>query len=145
MARNSNDLSVADLQRLLNDRESKLKDLRKRQKALQKELDVVDRRIDQLEGRGTGAGRRRKSGAAVKRPENVKSLHAYVTELLAKNRQGFTLEQLATKVLGAGYNTNSSNFKNVLYQCVYNSKQVKHDDKSGTYKLVRASKGKAAK
>lgn len=145
MVRNSKDLSVADLQKLLNDRQSQLTSLEKRRKRLQKELDVVERRIDELEGRGGTPGRRRTTRRGVKRPNNVQSLHAYVKETLGKNRAGLSLEDLANSVLGAGYKTNSSNFKNVLYQCVYNSKEVKHDDKSGTYKLVKASRGKSTK
>ena len=146
MVRNSKDLSVADLQKMLNDRQSQLTSLEKRRKRLQKELDVVERRIDELEGRGGRAtGGRRRTRNGVKRPQNEKSLHAYVKELLGKKRQGLSLEDLANEVLGAGYKTHSTNFKNVLYQCVYNSKEVKHDEKTGTYKLVKAAKGKASK
>jgi hypothetical protein len=144
MARSARELSMSDLQRMLNDRKSQLGSLEKRRERLQKELDVVDRRIDELEGRGGGAVRSRTRRRAIKRPENVKSLHAYVKETLAKNKKGLTLEELSNKVLSAGYKTNSTNFKNVLYQCVYNSSEVRHDEKSGTYKLVKPQTEKAA-
>jgi len=142
MARNARDLSVIELQRLLNVRQSERKSLDKRRQKLQKELDVVERRIAQLEGLGHGPrGARR----AVKRPDNVKSLHEFVKDALSRNKKGCTLEELANKVLSAGYKTHSSNFKNVLYQCIYNSKEVKHDDKTGKYQLVKPVKRKAKK
>ena len=134
-----------DLQRLLNDRQSQRKSLDIRRKRLQKELDVVEGRIDELEGQGRGPRRRRGGRRAVKRPNNVKSLHEFVKDVLSKNKKGCSLKDLIDNVLSAGYKTNSSNFKNVLYQCVYNSKDVKHDDKTGAYRLVKPANRKAKK
>ena len=143
MPRNTRELSVTELERLLKDRHSQRKSLEKRRQRLQKELDVVERRIDELEGRGPGRRPGRKARRPVRRAHNVKSLHQFVKDALSKNGKGYSLEELANSVLSAGYKTHSSNFKNVLYQCVYNSKEVKHDAKTGTYQLVKPAKKKA--
>jgi chromosome segregation ATPase len=132
MAKNTKDLSVADLQRLLDDRKSQLNDLHKQRDKLYSDLANVEQRINSLRGRGKvyGAGRGRK---AAKRPKNSKSLRDVVTELLTKNKKGFTLAKLMEKVLKSGYKSNSSDFKNVLYQCLYNADEFTHDAKTGKY------------
>lgn len=68
-------------------------------------------------------------------------LSAFVREALKGQRGGLTLAQIGEAVQSAGYQSTSSNFKNVLYQCLYNmtSKDtLKHNDSNGTYKLASA-------
>jgi len=132
MAKNTKDLSVADLQRLLDDRKSQLNDLHKQRDRLYSDLANVEQRINSLRGRkgAYGVGRGRKAG---KRPKNAKSLRDVVTELLTKNKNGYTLAKLMEKVLKSGYKSNSTDFKNVLYQCLYNADEFSHDAKTGKY------------
>jgi hypothetical protein len=56
-------------------------------------------------------------------------------EILSASQQGLTLADLAEQVRAAGYQTASQHFRNVLYQCVYNTKDVFHDDSTGTYRM----------
>jgi len=58
-----------------------------------------------------------------------------VTEILGKNKAGFSLAKLSEKVLATGYKSSSHDFKNVLYQCLYNTTSIVHDAESGTYRL----------
>jgi hypothetical protein len=37
--------------------------------------------------------------------------------------------------LATGYKSGSSNFKNVLYQTLYNDSKIVHDRKTGNYRL----------
>ena len=133
----SKELSVAVLERLLTKRRSLLDTLTRRRDQLRKNLEKIEHRIASLAGRnGGGPGkvtRRRK------RPKNAKPLHQVVTEILSKSKTGFPLAKLAQKVLASGYKSNSSNFTNVLYQCLYNDSKIVHDGKTGNYRLKGAT------
>lgn len=134
MVKGVSGLSVAELERILSNRKSKLDTLTKKKTKLQKDLTRVEEEITQLVGRqsAVAAGGRRK---VLKRPKNAKPLSQFVTEILSKNKKGLTLAGLSEKVLESGYKTYSSNFNNVLYQCLYNSESFYHDEESGCYRL----------
>ena len=129
----SKELSVAVLERLLTKRRSLLDTLTRRRDQLRKNLEKIEQRIASLAGRnGGGPGkvtRRRK------RPKNAKPLHQVVTEILSKSKSGIPLAKLSEKVFATGYKSGSSNFKNVLYQCLYNAPKIVHDGKSGNFRL----------
>ena len=135
--RKGQNLSLADLERLLDSRKTQLEGLLRKKDRLASDLSNVEGEISSLEGRSSGRGvvRRTRAGTG-KRPKNAKSLSDTVVDILTKNKKGFSLADLADRVLTTGYKTNSSDFKNVLYQCLYNSKNVAHDEKTGTYKLT---------
>ena len=137
MAKIPRDLSVSELERLLNDRQSEITQLIKRREKLQREMDQLDNRISQLSGGRTIHRTRDQGRSAVQRPKNERSLREVVTDILTKNKKGFPLAKLTDKVLAAGYRSSSHDFKNVLYQCLYNSDSVKHDEKTGHYMLVK--------
>jgi len=129
------DLSVVELERLLNSRKSELDTLLKQKQRLAADLSRVEGRINSLVGKGGRFPIAGKNAGTIKRPKNAKSLHATVIELLTKNKKGYPLAKLSEKVLSTGYRTHSADFKNVLYQCLYNSKRIAHDSKSGHYRL----------
>jgi hypothetical protein len=126
MAKTSTDLTVADLERILNARRSALRELTKRRAKVQKDLDKIDAEIQQL----TGTTSRRRG----RRTRNARSLRLTVLDLLKKNKKGYSLADLAKLILDGGYKTASTNFRNVLYQCLYNTPGVYHDESSGTYR-----------
>lgn len=126
-------ISVAELERILLSRKQQLDELQQRRASLVAELGRVDEELAQIQGA-------RKStvtpGATrAPKPVNAKSLREYVVEILGRSKRGMSLSHLSEKVLAAGYHTESSNFRNVLYQCLYNTKDVYHDEESGTYRL----------
>jgi hypothetical protein len=134
MPKTARPLSVAELERMLNSRKTELETLIKKRDKLKKDLATVEKRIRTLQGvpaTTSPSGR----GKAPSRPKNVKPLHQFVTDILAKHKKGLPLAELAKQVLDAGYKTNSKNFKNTLYQCLYNSKAITHDAKTGKYQL----------
>lgn len=126
-------LTVAELERILLRRKQELEGLIRRRDRLREELAALDRRIAELQGS------RPPTPVAVRRPRNTVSLRQTVVDLLSSAGEGFTLAQLADKILETGYQTSSQNFRNVLYQCLYNMPQVFHDEATGTYKLRAAS------
>ena len=139
------DCSVFELERILKARRTELEDLIKRREKKLKELSLLETRIKVLEGRKQAAGRtkRRKSQ---KRAKNAQSLRSTVTEVLSRNKTGIALDPLSQRILATGYKSNSGNFKNVLYQCLYNNKEFVHDKKTGLYRVnSKSSKNGSAK
>ena len=130
MSRESAILSVAELERLLRDRKSKLNDLVRRRTKLQRELEQIERQILELEGKSDSSVIR-----AAKRPRNEKTLAEVVNEVLNRNKSGLTLSALAERVFATGYRSSSTNFNNVLYQCLYNAEEIVHDPETGKYSL----------
>jgi hypothetical protein len=126
MAKASADLTVAELERILTTRRSALQELNKRRAKVQKELDKIDGEIHILTG--TSGGRRGR------RTRNKLSLREMVLDLLKKSKKGYTLADLSRTILDSGYKTASTNFRNVLYQCLYNTSGIYHDDATGTYR-----------
>lgn len=127
------EFTVADLEKILNAKKVQVEELAKKRAQLQKQLAQVDAEIQAL----IGTTRRPLPGTGRRGPRtrNEKSLRDHVLEILSKAKKGHTLAELAEQVQAAGYHTASSNFRNVLYQCLYNTKDVYHDEASGTYKL----------
>lgn len=134
MARNSRDLSVAELERLLDRRKSKLSNLNKKRDSLQKQLTNVETQIVALEGKPTDG--RKRGRRSRKRPKNEKPLQEVVSDVLRRTKRGYTLSDLSEKVLEAGYKSNSTDFKNVLYQCIYKAEEIVHDEETGRYRLA---------
>ena len=129
MAKSAGGLSVAELERILEDRKVKAVELSKRREELQKEIDEIDRQILELMGDNRVVRRRRK------RQKNEKSLRSHVKERLAKSRKGYSMSDLTTKIMESGYKSSSRNFRNVLYQCLYNTEGVTFDQGTGCYKM----------
>lgn len=139
MARDAIDYSVVQLQRLLDNRRSLLERLVKKREQVRRELDRIERRIAEVEGTAPVPTVRRPRRPSA-RSQNERSLRSIVTELLTKNKKGYPLQPLQEKVIESGYKTTSKNFKNVLYQCLYNCEDFVHDPGSGCYKLSDAAR-----
>ncbi len=121
------EMTLSELEQALGARQRSLDGLLRKRAKLVKDLEDTDAKIKEIGG--TSARNLNP------RPRNAKSLGVVVTELLTKRKSGYTLHDLAEKVLSSGYKTASSDFKNVLYQCLYNSDTFQYDEKSGTHKL----------
>jgi hypothetical protein len=148
------DLTLAQLQQMVESKASEVSGLKARRADLQKELDNLDRLIQQTEGTGArrrGRGRppgtarmgapRKKVARKAKRTraKNKKSAKAYAVEILKATPQGLPLDQLANKILESGYKSNSASFKNTLYQSLYNARKAgktfNYNDKTGHWVL----------
>ena len=155
MSRAESEISVADLERILDARKSLVQELGKRRDALHKELAEIQEQLQGIVGTevklkksgakrgrppGTGKrgpGRPRGSKNRGARPKNERSLRDVISELLSKSKKGLTLEELTPKVVEAGYKSNSSNFSNMIYQNIYNSEGIVKDPETGCYSLVQ--------
>ena len=142
------ELSLAQLEALIEKRKRQLERLQERRKKLESLLEEVQLKIAAIEGRvqrgqrkataarsgKPTAKKKRRRGAASKQP-----LDALDVSVLSDVPEGLPLKELEQAVLDRGYKTNSKNFRNVLYQAVYKlgrAGRVKRDTDSGRYKLV---------
>lgn len=126
--------SIADLEKAIDEKKNQLMALVKRRDQLQKELEDIDDEIQAAANLDSPLGR---GGRRRRRVKNDMSLRKVVVDILGKNKKGFTLADLATKVSETGYKSASRNFRNVLYQCLYNTESIVHDEASGCYRLKK--------
>ena len=132
-------LSVAELEALLARQKNRVTSLGKKRAKLQAELNSVEDQLQSLQGPAAPAPRaRKKTGRRGKRPKNVQPLAAVVSGILGKIPKGLSLDDLVAQVIASGYKTKAKSFSNVVYQCVYNSKAIQRDKKSGAYRLKAA-------
>lgn len=121
-------MSLSEIKQILRNRENQVESLKRRRDKLTAQLQEVEEEIASLEGT-MGVERR---GV---RARNEKSLNEHVQEALKKSKKGLTLNELSEAVKAAGYQSNSLNFKNVLYQNLYNATNISRDENSGKYTL----------
>jgi len=134
MAKNVNEMSVADLEKALLSKRSKLEDLSSQRERLRKQLETVEGKIQTLGGT-PGTPAKRGGGRQGKRVKNAKPLSGYIEEILGRTKKGFTVDEVEQKVLEAGYKTKSKNFRNVVYQCLYHAENIAQDEKTGRHLL----------
>ena len=123
-------VTVAQLERVLASKRSRLDALVKRRQRLQNQLDGVERQLQGFSGRDADRVTRRRE-----RTRNSPSLREVVVRLLTQHRKGLSMAELREQIAAAGYKSHSTNFRNVLYQCLYYLKGVKHNKKTGKYVL----------
>lgn len=120
----ANELTVAQLEKMLDNKRSMLEGLQKKRERLQHELSNVEARISSVGGSRMDVVGLRKARKVQKRPRNDKTLSEVIFEVLGQNKKGFTLADLSDKVLETGYKTGSSKFSNTVYQCLYNNQET---------------------
>lgn len=140
------DLSLAQLKQLVDNKASELSQLKADRAELQKQIDELDRQIRETEGVGAKkksvakkkakggtvtkkTTRKKKKKVAIKkkkkaRRQNQGSAKSYAAAILAKESGGLPLDELAQRILDNGYKTSSTNFKNTLYQSLYNDRKA---------------------
>jgi len=126
-------VTVAQLEQALARKKARLDALVKRRRTLQSQLEGVERKLEELGGRNAETVTRRRR----KRSKNAQSLRDIVLGLLTKHRKGQSMAELQEAVRATGYKSQSTNFRNVMYQCLYYLRGVKHDRKTGKYVLTR--------
>ena len=131
------DLTVADLERALQAKRSKLDDLLAKRAKMRFELDGLEEQIIGLAGKETSdAPRRGRAKRKMRRRvKGQESLKVWVTNELAKAKKGLTIDELIEKVQAAGYKSTSDKFKNVMYQCLFHGEQFQRND-AGRWVLI---------
>lgn len=114
MARTTSDLSIADLQRLLNSRQRQVEKLQRKRQKLQKRIDAVDAQIVELGGSTTGAGRRAR---------NTISLDEAIHQVLEKAGKPLPVGDIMQQVQKLGYRSSSANFRGIVNQTLIKDKR----------------------
>ncbi len=130
MPRVARQITVAQLEQALARKKTRLEALVKRRRQLQDQLAGIDRQLQGLSGGGAVVTRQRR-----KRSRTSPSLREVVVELLIQHRKGLSMAELKEQITATGYRSRSTNFRNVLYQCLYYLKGVRHNKKTGKYVL----------
>jgi hypothetical protein len=132
MAKDTTSLSLAELEKLIEGRQAQVETLLKKRDQLVDTIEKLDAEIQDFLTTG-GSGRR----ASKKRVKNESSLRTVVQDVLAKNKKGLSLTDLTQQVNDTGYKSHSRNFKNVVYQCLYHTDSIVHDESTGLYRVNR--------
>ncbi|MFN0050567.1 MAG: hypothetical protein ACKV0T_00150 [Planctomycetales bacterium] len=126
------DMTVAQLERILEKKRLRLDDLTHRRDVLQKKLEQVENQITSIGGDSRSSYKKRKG----RRRKNAKTLIECLVEQLTGNKKGLTLKELASRIRESGYKTSSVDFENTIYQIIYNNQdKLAHDPKTKTYRL----------
>lgn len=132
MPKTVKELSLAQLERTLARKKVRLAVLVSRRARLQSQLQRVSRQVEDIAGRGAGEGVVVRTRRRHRR--NSPSLREVVLALLTQNKSGLAIGDLEEHVRATGYKSRSTNFRNVLHQCLYQTKGIKHDRRSGKYR-----------
>jgi hypothetical protein len=132
--RPAHDMSIPELLKIIASKKAKLVPLLKKRDQLIREIEATESHIAELQARLIPVSRPRSTKP---RLQNAMPLRQVVQEVLKRSRKGLPLANLHDRVLASGYKTGSKNFKNILYQCLYNEKEFVHDPTTGRYRLVR--------
>lgn len=131
--------TISQLQKMLEERQSKLEELTQERQSLLVELKKIDTQIEELSGESLDDTFTNveipKNGQKKKKVTGRKTSVDYAKEVLAHHPDGLDLEELSEAVLKAGYPTNSKNFSNSLYQSLYKNPEVIRNSE-GRYQLV---------
>lgn len=121
-------LSLADLQSIMETRRVELNRLRKQRTELQRKLDGLDRQIGKIEGGGrTGGGGRAR---------NSKSLTDTLEEVLRSSGKPMKVGDIVDAVQAAGYRSTSDNFRGIVNQTLIKDKRFTAAER-GVYQLKK--------
>lgn len=133
------EMTVADLEKALQAKRSRLDNLLAKRAKMRFELDGLEEQIQELAGKpltDSDAPRRGRAKRKMRRRvRGQQSLKVWVTNELAKAKKGLTIDELIEKVQEAGYKSTSDKFKNVMYQCLFHGKQFQRNE-NGRWVLV---------
>ena len=121
-------LSIAQLEQILQLRKGERQRLEKMRGKLQKKLDQLDAKLASLGGPGgSGRGRAGRNGHAGGgrggRVKNEKSLNEMILSVLGKSSKPMNVGAIADAVRGGGYKSNSANFRSIVNQTLIKDKR----------------------
>lgn len=120
-------LSLSDLQSIMETRRVELGRLRKQRSELQRKLDGLDRQIGKIEGGGRAGG----GGRA----RNAKSLNDTLEEVLTGGKP-MSVGDIVDAVKAAGYRSSSANFRGIVNQTLIKDKRFTAPER-GIYQMKK--------
>ena len=130
-------LTIAQLQQILDQRQSELTRLHKRRDRVQRELDDVDKQIARLEGRSFtgGRGRGNSGGGGGQRARNERSLVETLEEVFRQTKGPMRVGDIVEAVQRGGYRSNAANFRGLVNQTLIKEKKRFAQVERGLYGL----------
>jgi sugar-specific transcriptional regulator TrmB len=113
-------LSITELETILEDRRKELHRLHKERNQIQKRLEEIDAQIRELEG---GPEEGQEIPHAAGRAQNEKSLIEMMEEVLTAAAAPMRVADVTQKVIAAGYKTSSANFRGIVNQALIKDKR----------------------
>ena len=110
-------LSLAQLQQIMETRRSEINRLRKQRAEWQKKVDQIDRQIERIGGDGNG----RRGGGTRARNEN--SLNDTIDQVLRGSNKPMSVGDILEAVRAAGYRSSSANFRGIVNQALIKDKR----------------------
>ncbi len=132
MARGKSNLSIADLERMLDERKSSLQKLGKQRADAQRKVDAIDRQILKMGGSLAGGGSRRGSGRA----RNEMSLVAAMESVLS-GKEAMKVGEIVEAVQASGYQSSSANFRGIVNQTLIKERKKFSSPSRGLYLLKK--------
>ena len=136
MAKNSESLSISQLESMLQARRSEISELARERAKIAAQLAEIDARIRNLGGGITSSA----SGihiTAAGRARNVKSLIKTMEDVLGASSTPLTVGQILEGVHATGYRSNSSSFRAILNQTLIKERKVFAKSSRGMYMLKK--------
>ena len=136
-------LTIAQLQRVLDNKMSELGKLERQRADLQKKLNFIDRQIERVGG-GLPNGARRGaggSGGPGSRPRNEHSLLDTIETVLRNAGKPMRVSDIMDGVLSSGYRSGSANFRGIINQTLIKDKRFGQVQR-GVYELKGGGESK---
>jgi hypothetical protein len=134
--RSNGALTIAQLERLLENRRREAAELQRERNKLLQRLDALDRRLGSLAGSG-GRGRNGSSGGGRGgRARNPKSLVASMETVLERAGKPMSVGDIVEAVQSGGYRSNSANFRGIVNQTLIKEKRFTSAGR-GIYQLKK--------
>src|SRR5688572_23327628 len=118
-------LTIAQLQRVLANKQSELNKLQRQRGELQKRMNLIDRQIDRIGGGMNGL----RGGAGVGgftaggRARNARSLLDTLESVMRENGKPMRVPEILDAVLATGYRSGSANFRGIINQTLIKDKR----------------------
>jgi hypothetical protein len=136
-------LTIAQLQRVLNDKKAELDKLHRQRSQLQKKMNVLDRQIERVNGGADGfRGVRGMGGGGGTRARNEHSLLDTIENVLRSAGKPLKVGDIMDGVLATGYRSGSANFRGIINQTLIKDKRFGQVER-GTYELKGGRKAKS--
>src|SRR5687767_756024 len=133
--RSNGALTIAQLERLLENRRREAAELERERDKLVRRLDALDRRLGSLAGSG-GRSRNGSSGGRGGRARNPKSLVASMEAVLSRAGKPMSVGDIVDAVQSGGYRSNSANFRGIVNQTLIKEKRFASAGR-GIYQLKK--------
>jgi DNA-binding transcriptional MerR regulator len=137
--------NIAQLERILEDRRTEVNRLERLRSELQRKLDGVDRQIAKLAG-GLRGLRGRRGGGGIRARNEVSLVEAIETAMRNAGKP-MRVGDIVDAVQGAGYRSNSDNFRGIVNQTLIKERKRFAQASRGVYQLKGGGgeKGKSKK